>query len=88
MGKRTTSCWQTQAVFLALFEPGETIMGMDLSHGGHFTWTCQNEWKWFRAISYQVDKDTQVLDYDRIEQIAIEEKPKLIITGYSAYPRK
>ena len=40
--------------------------------------------KWFRAISYQVDKDTQVLDYGRIEQIAIEEKPKLIITGYSA----
>ena len=78
------------AVFLALLEPGDTIMGMDLSHGGHLTHGSHVNMsgKWFRAISYQVDKDTQVLDYDRIEQIAIEEKPKLIITGYSAYPRK
>ena len=78
------------AVFLALLEPGDTIMGMDLSHGGHLTHGSHVNMsgKWFRAISYQVDKDTQVLDYDRIEQIAIEEKPKLIITGYSAYPRQ
>ena len=78
------------AVFLALLEPGDTIMGMDLSHGGHLTHGSHVNMsgKWFRSISYQVDKDTQVLDYDRIEQIAIEEKPKLIITGYSAYPRQ
>ena len=78
------------AVFLALLEPGDTIMGMDLSHGGHLTHGSHVNMsgKWFRAISYQVDKDTQVLDYGRIEQIAIEEKPKLIITGYSAYPRQ
>jgi len=78
------------AVFLALLEPGDTIMGMDLSHGGHLTHGSHVNMsgKWFRAISYQVDKDTQVLDYRRIEQIAIEEKPKLIITGYSAYPRQ
>ena len=78
------------AVFLALLEPGDTIMGMDLSHGGHLTHGSHVNMsgKWFRAISYQVDKDTQVLNYDRIEQIAIEEKPKLIITGYSAYPRQ
>jgi glycine hydroxymethyltransferase len=78
------------AVFLALLEPGDTIMGMDLSHGGHLTHGSHVNMsgKWFRSISYQVDKDTQVLDYRRIEQIAIEEKPKLIITGYSAYPRQ
>ncbi len=78
------------AVFLALLEPGDTIMGMDLSHGGHLTHGSHVNMsgKWFRSISYQVDKDTQVLNYDRIKQIAIEEKPKLIITGYSAYPRK
>ena len=78
------------AVFLALLKPGDTIMGMDLSHGGHLTHGSHVNMsgKWFRAISYQVDKDTQVLDYGRIEQIAIEEKPKLIITGYSAYPRQ
>ena len=78
------------AVFLALLEPGDTIMGMDLSHGGHLTHGSHVNMsgKWFRYISYQVDKDTQVLNYDRIKQIAIEEKPKLIITGYSAYPRK
>ena len=78
------------AVFLALLEPGDTIMGMDLSHGGHLTHGSHVNMsgKWFRSISYQVDKDTQVLDYGRIEQIAIEEKPKLIITGYSAYPRQ
>ena len=78
------------AVFLALLEPGDTIMGMDLSHGGHLTHGSHVNMsgKWFRSISYQVDKYTQVLNYDRIKQIAIEEKPKLIITGYSAYPRK
>ena len=78
------------AVFLALLKPGDTIMGMDLSHGGHLTHGSHVNisGKWFRAISYQVDKDTQVLDYNRIKQIAIEEKPKLIITGYSAYPRQ
>ena len=78
------------AVFLALLEPGDTIMGMDLSHGGHLTHGSHVNMsgKWFRSISYQVDKDTQVLDYRRIEQIAIEEKPKLIRTGYSAYPRQ
>ena len=56
------------AVFLALLEPGDTIMGMDLSHGGHLTHGSHVNMsgKWFRAISYQVDKDTQVLDYGRI----------------------
>ena len=78
------------AVFLALLKPGDTIMGMDLSHGGHLTHGSHVNisGKWFRTVSYQVDKDTQVLDYNQIKQIAIEEKPKLIITGYSAYPRQ
>ena len=78
------------AVFLALLKPGDTIMGMDLSHGGHLTHGSHVNisGEWFRAVSYQVDKDTQVLDYNQIKQIAIEEKPKLIITGYSAYPRQ
>ena len=78
------------AVFLALLNPGDTIMGMNLSHGGHLTHgsPVNVSGKWFKTVSYGVNKKTQLLDMDEIRQIALEYKPKLIICGFSAYPRK
>ncbi|ACK73159.1 Glycine hydroxymethyltransferase [Gloeothece citriformis PCC 7424] len=77
------------AVFLALLEPGDTIMGMDLSHGGHLTHgsPVNVSGKWFRVVNYGVNRETEQLDYDLIREIALKEQPKLIICGYSAYPR-
>ena len=78
------------AVFLSLLNPGDTILGMDLSHGGHLTHgsTVNVSGKWFKTCHYQVDRETELLDMDAIRKIAIENKPKLIICGFSAYPRK
>ena len=77
------------AVFLALLEPGDTIMGMDLSHGGHLTHgsPVNVSGKWFKVVQYGVNKETERLDFDQIREIALKERPKLIICGYSAYPR-
>ena len=77
------------AVFLGLLEPGDTIMGMDLSHGGHLTHgsPVNVSGKWFKVVQYGVNKETEQLDYDEIMTIAKEHKPKLIICGYSAYSR-
>ena len=77
------------AVFLTLLEPGDTIMGMDLSHGGHLTHgsPVNVSGKWFNVVQYGVNQDTEQLDFDRIREIALKERPKLIICGYSAYPR-
>ncbi len=77
------------AVFLALLNPGDTIMGMDLSHGGHLTHgsPVNVSGKWFNVVQYGVNQETEQLDYDEILAIAKEHKPKLIICGYSAYPR-
>ena len=77
------------AVFLALLQPGDTIMGMDLSHGGHLTHgsPVNVSGKWFNVCHYGVSPETEQLDYDQIRELAIEHKPKLIICGYSAYPR-
>jgi glycine hydroxymethyltransferase len=77
------------AVFLALLEPGDTIMGMDLSHGGHLTHgsPVNVSGKWFKVRHYGVNPDTEQLDYDLIRELALKERPKLIICGYSAYPR-
>ena len=77
------------AVFLTLLEPGDTIMGMDLSHGGHLTHgsPVNVSGKWFNVVQYGVDEDTEELNFDRIREIALKERPKLIICGYSAYPR-
>ncbi len=77
------------AVFLALLKPGDTIMGMDLSHGGHLTHgsPVNVSGKWFKVVQYGVNKETERLDFDQIREIALKEKPKLIICGYSAYPR-
>jgi glycine hydroxymethyltransferase len=77
------------AVFLSLLQPGDTIMGMDLSHGGHLTHgsPVNVSGKWFKACHYGVSPETEQLDYDQIRELAIEHQPKLIICGYSAYPR-
>jgi len=78
-----------QAVFLALLKPGDTIMGMSLAAGGHLTHGAppNESGKWFNAIQYGVRKDTALIDYDEVEKLALENKPKLIIAGGSSYPR-
>ncbi len=77
------------AVFLALLEPGDTIMGMDLSHGGHLTHgsPVNVSGKWFKVCHYGVNQETERLDYDQIRELALVNRPKLLICGYSAYPR-
>lgn len=77
------------AVFLALLEPGDTIMGMDLSHGGHLTHgsPVNVSGKWFKVVHYGVSPENEQLDYDQIRQLALQHRPKLLICGYSAYPR-
>ena len=77
------------AVFLALLQPGDTIMGMDLSHGGHLTHgsPVNVSGKWFKVVQYGVDETTQQLNFESIRKLALEHKPKLIVCGYSAYPR-
>ncbi len=77
------------AVFLSLLEPGDKIMGMDLSHGGHLTHgsPVNVSGKWFQVAQYGVNPESQILDMDSIRQAALKERPKLIICGYSAYPR-
>ncbi len=77
------------AVFLTLLNPGDKIMGMDLSHGGHLTHGSPVNFsgKWFDVCQYGVNQETERLDYDQIRELALKERPKLIICGYSAYPR-
>ena len=77
------------AVFLSLLKPGDTILGLDLSHGGHLTHgsPVNMSGKWFNAVHYGVDEETQILNFNKIREIALATKPKLIICGYSAYPR-
>jgi glycine hydroxymethyltransferase len=77
------------AVFLALLQPGDTILGMDLSHGGHLTHgsPVNVSGKWFKVVQYGVDPETEQLNYENIRKIALEHRPKMIICGYSAYPR-
>ena len=78
------------AVFFALLQPGDKVMGMNLAQGGHLTHgsPVSVSGKWFDIVSYGVKEDTQLIDYDELEAIANREKPKLIIAGASAYPRK
>jgi glycine hydroxymethyltransferase len=78
-----------QAVFQALLQPGDTILGMSLDAGGHLTHgaSANQSGKWFHAVQYGVRREDGILDYDQLEQLARAEKPKLIIAGGSAYPR-
>ena len=77
------------AVYLAVLKPGDTMLGMDLSHGGHLTHghPLNFSGKEFNVVPYGVRKDTETIDYDRIRELALEHRPKLIVCGASAYPR-
>jgi len=77
------------AVYLALVKPGDTIMGMSLADGGHLTHgaSVNVSGRIFKAIQYGLDPDTGEIDYDKVEALALEHKPKLIMTGFSAYSR-
>ncbi|MGB9719024.1 MAG: serine hydroxymethyltransferase [Candidatus Anstonellales archaeon] len=77
------------AAYLAFLQPGDKIMGLALDHGGHLThgYKVSFSGKWFVPAPYYLNKETEMLDYDMIRKRAVEEKPKLIIAGYSAYPR-
>jgi glycine hydroxymethyltransferase len=77
------------AAYMAVLNPGDTILGLDLAHGGHLTHGHKLSFsgKLYRAVFYGVEKDTERIDYDKLEALAEREKPKLIIGGGSAYPR-
>ncbi len=78
-----------QAVYFALLEPNDVVLGMDLSHGGHLTHGSQVNLsgKWFNFVHYGVEKDSELLDYDQILKLAKKHKPRLLVAGASAYPR-
>ena len=78
-----------QGVFNALLQPGDTIMGLNLAHGGHLTHGApvNQSGKWFKAVHYMVRQDNHRIDMDDVRKVALENKPKLIIAGGSAYPR-
>ena len=77
------------AVYFAVLEPGDTILAMDLAHGGHLTHGSPVNFsgRFFNIIPYGVDRETEFIDYDQMETLAVEHKPKLILAGGSAYPR-
>jgi len=77
------------SVFLALLKPGDTFMGMSLNSGGHITHGLKISMsgKWFNAVGYDVDKKSELINYEDVEKIALKNKPKLIIAGGSAYSR-
>jgi len=77
------------AVYLALIKPGDTILGMSLNSGGHLTHGAKpaQSGKWFNAVHYDVNLETGLIDYENVEKLAIENKPKIIIAGGSAYSR-
>ena len=77
------------AVYLAVLKPGDTILGMNLAHGGHLTHghPLNFSGKYFNVVPYGVRKEDERLDYDELASLAREHKPKMIIVGASAYPR-
>ncbi len=77
------------AVYTALLQPGDTILGLNLNDGGHLTHgsPVNRSGKVYKGVPYFVDQETEVLDYDAIERTALETRPKIIVAGYSAYPR-
>lgn len=77
------------AVYFALLQPGDTIMGMNLSHGGHLTHgsPVNISGKYFKIIAYGVDETTHRIDYDKVREMALEQKPKMLVAGASAYSR-
>ncbi len=77
------------AAFFALLEPGDPILGMSLTHGGHLTHGSKVNFsgKYFDAVQYGVDAKTGLIDYDEVQGLANEHKPRMIIAGFSAYSR-
>jgi glycine hydroxymethyltransferase len=77
------------AVYLALLTPGDTILGMSLAHGGHLTHGAKVSFsgKLYNAVQYGVNTETGLIDYDEVERLAVEHKPKMIVAGFSAYSR-
>ena len=77
------------AVYFSVLKPGDTILGMNLSHGGHLTHGSPVNFsgRFFKVVPYGVAQDTQTIDYDEVERLALEHRPKLIVVGASAYPR-
>ena len=78
------------AVYYALLEPGETIMGLSLPHGGHLThgWEVSFSSRFYRSVQYVVDPKTHLIDYDAVRDLARRERPKIIVSGATAYPRE
>ncbi len=76
-------------IFFALLKPGDTIVGMELSHGGHLThgYKANMSGAWFTVHSYKVEKESELIDYEKLRQLCLEVKPRLLIVGASAYPR-
>ncbi len=79
-----------QAVYYALLEPGDKVMGLSLPHGGHLThgWKVSFSGRYYHSVPYGVDKETHLINYDEVLEVAKKEKPKLIIAGATAYPRE
>ncbi|OLU16414.1 MULTISPECIES: serine hydroxymethyltransferase [unclassified Pseudomonas] len=77
------------AVYLALLQPGDTILGMSLAHGGHLTHGAKvsSSGKLYNAVQYGIDTDTGLIDYDEVERLAALHKPKMIVAGFSAYSK-
>ena len=77
------------AVYYGLLEPGDTLLGMNLSHGGHLTHghPVTFSGRWFKVVAYGVDPENHVIDFDEVESQAKEHRPKIIVVGASAYPR-
>ena len=77
------------AVYFALLEPGDTVMGMQLDHGGHLTHGAKVNFsgRLYNFVSYGVDRESETIDFDEVEKLAEEYRPKIIVAGYSAYPR-
>jgi glycine hydroxymethyltransferase len=77
------------AIYFALLKPGDTLMGLALPHGGHLThgWNVSITGSFWRPVHYTVDRETQRIDYDAIRDLALKERPKIIVTGATAYPR-
>ena len=78
-----------QGAYMAMVQPGDTILGMSLDAGGHLTHGAapNQSGKWFKAVQYGVRKEDGLIDYEEVERLALEHKPKMIIAGASAYPR-
>ncbi len=78
------------AVYMSVLKPGDTVLGMSLNHGGHLTHGSKVSFsgKLYNFVSYGLNSDTEIIDYDEMRELAFKHKPKMIVSGASAYPRK